>query len=690
MRNRSKWLKKRNGPPARICGLGLATALVVSLVGLAAPGSAAAAAPLQVKRVDATAVVTPDSGGRVTIPFCPTADPCAFPQVPDAVVVTGSLPTSGAQMPVNLIAYGVTTTGFTLRALNQAGTPITTQITVFYHASLNGAGPGERSGAATVTTDASGYATVPLTTPPGQSGAPVSVVASGVGPTQGGNIPVSLLVTARTATSFTVRALEQNGAAIASDSIRLAYLASWQARSQPTNTWSNLNATVSVTTDASGYAQVPFSPALPVAPTGIQVIGVSPSVATVTANLVGNNGTVTGFRVRAIDQKGNPIPSRAVTVSYHVATGTRDAAAAAPRLALPQYSRNAVVQGPAAASGTLAPLDHAYINNIGRLRHGFQKDPNLAGTGAITWTPFFGSEEFTAEPALAQQADGRLQLVALNASGTMWVTTQTTKATDAWGAAVNMGGLMASPPAVVRDPAGLLSAFAIDSAGALWVTQQVGQNGPYGFWSSLGLTGLTGTPVAVNVGNGIRVFARDASGVLKTAMYADRSLSSVTSLAGSGFTGTPAAVVFPGNKVRVFARAANGAIMTMRQADPATFPATWDRVGTLTAAGSPAAVLDPLDRAQVVVKGTDATIYYAQETAAGSGVWRDWVQSTTPAAATDPVTVSYTDSTGPSWAYVYRASDDVTWFVKRTGATLRDTGGAPSFRATPLPAPPAH
>jgi hypothetical protein len=174
----------------------------------------------------------------------------------------------------------------------------------------------------------------------------------------------------------------------------------------------------------------------------------------VTANVVGNNGTVTGFRVRAIDQNGTPIANKAVTVSYHAATGTRDAAAAPPRLALPQYSRNAILQGPAASSGALAPLDHAYINNIGRLRHGFQKDPNLTGTGAITWTPLFGSEEFTAEPALAAQADGRLRLVALNAAGDMWVTTQTAKATDAWGAAVDLGGLMASPPAVVRDPDG--------------------------------------------------------------------------------------------------------------------------------------------------------------------------------------------------------------------------------------------
>ena len=47
-------------------------------------------------------------------------------------------------------------------------------------------------------------------------------------PVDGGpNIPASLVVSARTATGFTVRAINQSGAAIASTSISLSYFVAW-------------------------------------------------------------------------------------------------------------------------------------------------------------------------------------------------------------------------------------------------------------------------------------------------------------------------------------------------------------------------------------------------------------------------------------------------------------------------------
>src|SRR5262245_51262758 len=64
---------------------------------------AAADSPPIVTRVDSSVHVTPDSTGRVTIPYCPASDPCAFASPPAGVVVTGKAPTGGVpQLPVNL------------------------------------------------------------------------------------------------------------------------------------------------------------------------------------------------------------------------------------------------------------------------------------------------------------------------------------------------------------------------------------------------------------------------------------------------------------------------------------------------------------------------------------------------------------------------------------------------------------
>jgi RHS repeat-associated protein len=289
--------------------------------GVSASMAAVSSGPPTVTRVDSWVTVTPDANGRVRIPYCSATDPCAFATTPPAVVVTGRSPTGGSAIPANLVAYGQTTTGFTLLAYNQAGAAITTAIDVFYHAASD-LTPNEEIRTVSATTDASGYATVGYASPRGV--AATAVVASGVSPTSGANMPMSLVVSARTATGFTVRAINHTGTAIASSSITLAYYAAWSSRIDPGTGWVAANATGAVTTDANGYATVSFAQALPSTPSGIVAVGVAPaSGGSIAASVIPHSPTPTGFRVRVLNQTGAVVASQSVTLSYHAVAGTR-------------------------------------------------------------------------------------------------------------------------------------------------------------------------------------------------------------------------------------------------------------------------------------------------------------------------------------------------------------------------------
>src|SRR6266508_2675384 len=308
----------------RVVAMVVCVALVVTgLVVTATP--AGAVAPVTVTRVDSWARVTPNSSGVATVSYCPVADPCAFASPPANVVVTGRGPSGGTpSIPANLLAYDRTTTGFTLRALDPAGAPIVTAIDVWYHAA-SAVTQNEEVGTVTKTTSSTGYATVSYASP--KSGVvPQSVVVSGVSPNGGAvSYPVSLVVSAQTATEFTVRAINQSGAAIASTSITLSYYVAWAGYIDGGTVWTAANATVQVTTSSTdGYAPVTFDRALPATPTGIVASGVAPATGTyIAASLLVDYPTAGGFRVRVLNQTGAAVLGQKVTLSYHAVAGTR-------------------------------------------------------------------------------------------------------------------------------------------------------------------------------------------------------------------------------------------------------------------------------------------------------------------------------------------------------------------------------
>ncbi|HEX5496022.1 MAG TPA: hypothetical protein VFX70_15745 [Mycobacteriales bacterium] len=212
-------------------------------------------------------------------------------------------------------------------------------------------------------------------------------------------------------------------------------------------------------------------------------------------------------------------------------------------LPVDQFAPVVAMQASPVPGALVGTLEYAYTDNIGRLVYGHQTDPG--NFGSTQFTVISGLEAFTGPPALAEQADGRLQVVGHNISQDVWVDTQATKEPPAWGAWADVGGPMTSPATVARQADGTLVIFALDGTGALWALPQKGVNGPYPTWTNLGSTVLAGTPVTAVTSTGIQIFARDTGGAMWTATYSGGALSGWTGLGGSGLTGSPSVVVLP-------------------------------------------------------------------------------------------------------------------------------------------------
>ncbi|WP_344897839.1 hypothetical protein [Actinomadura meridiana] len=385
------------------------------------------------------------------------------------------------------------------------------------------------------------------------------------------------------------------------------------------------------------------------------------------------------------------------TPSTGCTQATAAAAGAAPvpparDVEIEKKSPMAVTQATLASGETVRALEYAYVNDIGQLVHGQQPQPDQFGD--VQWETISGNEAFTGRPGLAEQADGRLHVVAHHADGTVWARTQKTKEPPAWDAWVNYPKAMASHATVTRYGDTLVT-FAVDADGVLWALPQRDPNGAYGSWIKLGFSGLVGTPVAVEVGDGVQVFALNSSGTWQTALYTGGLLSRCASLGGTGFAGTAALVPYPGSKIRVVAATADGTVKTTMQGSDGAFSGTWDTVGTQTVQGSPTALLSPAGKAEIVARGTDGRLYATGETAQGSGAWRSWAVAQDPGdtfvAATDPVAFAYTVAGGAKWAFVARDADQAVRFFQAKPAGVRAGTAADSpTRFTPhtLPKPP--
>ncbi|MEV6636336.1 hypothetical protein AB0M54_36880 [Actinoplanes sp. NPDC051470] len=359
-------------------------------------------------------------------------------------------------------------------------------------------------------------------------------------------------------------------------------------------------------------------------------------------------------------------------------------------LPIAQYAPTAVLQPP--GSGTsLGTIEYAYVDNIGVTRLGHQTDPD--NFLSLQWTAAPATADpHTGPPAIAAYADGRVQVIAQNTAGAYWTAGQTAKDGATFDPWTGIGGSLASPPTLVTLSTGPVG-LGVDADGALWHYRVV--TGTTSYWRKLVDQDLAGPVTAVPVAQGQQLFARDTSGAVRTALYAtDGAMGAWTNLGGD-VTGRPAVVVSPGSRLRVFVRAADGSVRTKGQDLAGGWASDWATIGTFTAAGAPAAILDPvLGRTALVVRGADNELYETWETAAGSAAWEDWKRLNPDAsdpAASEPTIAPLQNGSGQTWVIVFRNINDAQRLYRRqeiTSGALKGRAATPGFTGHTLPAPP--
>ncbi|WP_328477487.1 tachylectin-related carbohydrate-binding protein [Streptomyces sp. NBC_00377] len=359
--------------------------------------------------------------------------------------------------------------------------------------------------------------------------------------------------------------------------------------------------------------------------------------------------------------------------------------AAAP-VPLESYTPNSVMQ---ASDGK---LELAYTDNIGRLVHG-RTDP--ADINGAQWTVISEQEAFTGRPSLAEHTDGRVVVTAHTTSAGVWQRDQAAKSSADWAAWKDLAGAMRQHARTAKTPSGLLVQFAADADGAPWYRLENVPNNTFMGWIPLSGTGFTGPLTAVTVRDGIQLFGRKADGTLSTALFKeDGTLSAWAAIGTQAITGTPSVIIYPGYRMRVFATDTSGNVVTTAQSAEGGAYGTWQTAAGVTAQGSPSAVISPLTGlTEVVVRGTDGYIHNTGETTQGSGAWRTWQQVSFETSATEPTAFTYTNPTGPTWAYTFRTSDNQTriYQVQQTSSlsAMRAEADAPDFQDNKLPTPPA-
>ncbi|MEV7328022.1 hypothetical protein [Micromonospora sp. NPDC093244] len=370
-----------------------------------------------------------------------------------------------------------------------------------------------------------------------------------------------------------------------------------------------------------------------------------------------------------------------------------------PYLPTQSFSRSSALQGEPADGSSLGVIVYAHTDNTGQVRVVHQQNPD--DFGSVQHIPLFGAEAFTGQPALnVQSASKQVQIAALHTTGTVWTGAQTAPNAATWGTTGNLGGTMAAPPVAVTLADGTSVIFGVDVDGTLWHYRQSGTSAS---WKSLGDVDLAGGLATVKIDTGVRLVASTATGTVKTAVYStDGTLSGWTDLGGN-VTGVPAAFLNQGYRTGVVVRAADGSLVMKKQELGGAWPATWQTVGTFTAAGSPAAILDPaLGRTVVVARAADNEMYRVYETEQSSGTWGEWQRlyvspsdPTAATAATDPTIAPIQNSGGLGFVVVYRNRNNTTialdrQFANPSGmAAAKVAPSAVTFTAHLMPAPPA-
>jgi hypothetical protein len=298
-------------------------------------------------------------------------------------------------------------------------------------------------------------------------------------------------------------------------------------------------------------------------------------------------------------------------------------------------------------------VSYSFIDNLGKVVVIHQ--PNPDNYQETQYQTISGNEAFSGPPALSHGAGGT---VAVNAQygdgGDIWTSTQTAYNAATWTPLQDLGGSMAYGPAAANLSDNTTVLFAVDADGKLWAFVR---SGTVPYWRNLGDQDLIGTPSTAVVRDGVQVFARGATGAIKSIVFRnDMTVTPWIDLGGVGnLTVTP--LTYPGYRVALFDRAADGTVVTKKQDATGVFPAEWTSVGGLTSAGAPAAIIDPGDgRTWLIARDDAGQLDVWKETGPGTSTFIDhaeWQGNDLPSVV-DPTAAQITGPNGQYWVFVYR------------------------------------
>ena len=311
-----------------------------------------------------------------------------------------------------------------------------------------------------------------------------------------------------------------------------------------------------------------------------------------------------------------------------------------------------VLQATPQPGQSAASVEYSFVDNLGKVVVAHQQHPD--NPRDVQYQTISGNEAFSGPPAMSHGVNGTVAVSAqYGDGGDVWSSTQTAFSAPTWTPLQDLGGSMAYGPAAANLADNTTVLFAVDADGRLWAFVR---SGTVPYWRNLGDQDLVGTPTTTQTRDGVQVFARTATGGVRSLVFRnDLSVTPWQDLGGTG-SGTVAAVTYPGYRLALFARAADGTIVTKRQDTNNVFPADWTPVGPTVVAGAPAVIIDPVDgRTWLGARDDAGALLLWAETSAGSGTFADYAwQGGDVAAVVDPTFAQINAPGNQYWVIVYR------------------------------------
>lgn len=288
------------------------------------------------------------------------------------------------------------------------------------------------------------------------------------------------------------------------------------------------------------------------------------------------------------------------------------------------------VSEPAMARNANGRLQYFVRNTGNELSTAVQSCPGCSG-----WGPFWIlTDSITGDPAAGVNPDGHLEVFAKGPDGHLGHSYQTCVNCTSWSSWISFGGpTLAGRPAVARHSDGHLEVFVRNTAGELWhIWQCTGTNcsGGWSVWQKLA-TGLADDPaVGVDTDGRVEVFARrtdNAVGHMYQQNCSGCPTWSTWQSMGSAIRGVPAVARNLDGRLEVFVNGidSNGVENSLLHAWQGAPGSSWSGWGPLssTVFGDISVAQTYDGRLQVVVREYHGGVYTVAQTCPGCN-WAPW------------------------------------------------------------------